>query len=479
MAQVDGIKFGTDGWRAVMCEEFTFPNVRVVVQAIANYLRDSGLSERGVVVAYDSRFLSERFASEAASVLAGNGIRAYITSRDTPTPVAAHAVVHGGRAGAIMFTASHNPPEYNGIKWIPEYGGPAMPDVTQEIERQIAKVQATGETSPAKVRGKGKQEDSVFFDPMEDYIGSIARLVDLDSIRRARLRIVYDPLYASGRGYLDGILQGENVLVINDRRDPLFGGSPPDPSERRLAELASKMREFGADLGLATDGDADRFGVLDEGGMFLSPNQIISLLVAHLARNRGMKGAAVRTVATTHMVDAVARVCGLEVRETPVGFKFVSAEMRRARVVIGGEESGGLSVGGHVPEKDGILACLLATEMRAVTGEPLFRTLRTLMGEVGPFYSKRLDLHVSSSVKGKVIGMLCDDPPCEVAGVPVTRVSTLDGVKTELEDGSWFLVRASGTEPVVRIYAEAPSNERLLTVLDSVRKMVETGERIR
>ncbi|MEW6228949.1 MAG: phosphoglucomutase/phosphomannomutase family protein, partial [Bacillota bacterium] len=301
----------------------------------------------------------------------------------------------------------------------------------------------------------------------------------LDSIRRARLRIVYDPLYASGRGYLDSILQGENVLVINDRRDPLFGGSPPDPSESRLSELASRMDEFGADLGLATDGDADRFGVLDEGGVFLSANQIISLLVAHLARNRGMKGAAVRTVATTHMVDAVARACGLEVRETPVGFKFVSAEMRRARVAIGGEESGGLSIGGHVPEKDGILACLLATEMRAVTGQPLSRTLRALMDEVGPFYSKRLDLHVSRSAKEKVIGMLCDDPPCEVAGVPVTRVSTLDGVKTELEDGSWFLVRASGTEPVVRIYAEAPSNERLLAILDDACKIVATSEKAR
>ncbi|MBC7082078.1 MAG: phosphoglucomutase/phosphomannomutase family protein [Firmicutes bacterium] len=477
------IRFGTDGWRAVMCEDFTFPNVRVVVQAIAGYLNETGLAGKGVVVAYDARFLSERFAQEAASVLAGNGINVWVTSRDTPTPVAAHAVVHGRRAGAVMFTASHNPPEYNGVKWIPEYGGPAMPDVTSEIERHIAEVEATGEvkrTGAAGAQGAvdrtARTASIASFDPMGDYVDHVSRLVDLDAIRRARLRIVYDPLHASGRGYLDRILQSRDVVVINDRRDPLFGGSSPDPSEERLKDLASKMREVGANLGLATDGDADRFGVIDEDGTFLSPNQVISLLVAHLARNRGMKGVAVRTAATSHMVDAVARACGLEVRETPVGFKYISAEMRRAKVVIGGEESGGLSIGGHVPEKDGILACLLVAEMRAVTGRPLKETFYALMDEVGPFYSRRVDLHVEGPARERVIGMLCDSPPCEVAGVSVSRVSTLDGVKTELADGSWFLVRASGTEPVVRIYAEAPSEERLSAILDSARRIVETGD---
>ncbi len=475
---MSSIRFGTDGWRAVMCEEFTFPNVRVVIQAIAGYLQGAGLAGKGVVVAYDARFLSEKFAQEAASVLAGNGIRAYVTSRDTPTPVAAHAVVHGKRAGAVMFTASHNPPEYNGVKWIPEYGGPAMPDITQEIERHIAKVQATGEVKRAAAgAGESAAGEVVPFDPMADYMDDVSRLVNLDTIRRVGLRVVYDALHASGRGYVDKILHdaGCDVLAINDRRDPLFGGSPPDPSEERLQGLAAKMREAGANLGLATDGDADRFGVLDEDGTFLSPNRVISLLVAHLARNRGMNGVAVRTVATSHMVDAVARACGLEARETPVGFKYISAEMRRAQVVIGGEESGGLSIGGHVPEKDGILACLLMAEMRAITGRPLKETLRALMDEVGPFHSRRVDLHVAGPAKERVIGMLCDSPPCEVAGVPVSGVSTLDGVKTELADGSWFLVRASGTEPVVRIYVEAFSEERLSAILESARKMVEAG----
>ncbi|MGE5573810.1 MAG: phosphoglucomutase/phosphomannomutase family protein [Bacteroidota bacterium] len=471
------IRFGTDGWRAVMCEEFTFPNVRVVIQAIASYLHEAGLADRGVVVAYDARFLSERFAQEAASVLAGNGIGAWVTSRDTPTPVAAHAVVHGKHAGAVMFTASHNPPEYNGVKWIPEYGGPAMPEVTSEIERHIARVQAADELRRAGAAGGATGADGIVsFSPMDDYVDHVSRLVDLDAIRRARLRIVYDALHASGRGYLDRILDGQNMLVLNDRRDPLFGGSPPDPSEKRLEDLASKMRGVGANLGLATDGDADRFGIIDEDGTFLSPNQIISLLTAHLARNRGMKGIAVRTVATSHMVDAVARACGLEVRETPVGFKYISAEMRRAKVVIGGEESGGLSIGGHVPEKDGILACLLVAEMRAVTGRPLKETLHALMDEVGSFCSRRVDLHVTGATKDNVVRMLCDRPPRAIAGVPVTNVSTLDGVKTRLVDGSWFLVRASGTEPVVRIYAEAPSEERLMAILGSARRIVETGE---
>ena len=476
------IRFGTDGWRAVMCEDFTFPNVRVVVQAIADYLNETSLAGKGVVVAYDARFLSERFAQEAASVLVANGINVWVTSRDTPTPVAAYAVVHGKRAGAVMFTASHNPPEYNGVKWIAEYGGPAMPDVTSEIERHIAKVEATGGVERTGAAGGGRAVDGTIptasitsFDPMGDYVDHVSRLVDLDAIRRGGLRIVYDPMYASGRGYLDRILQSRHVVVINHRRDPLFGGGSPDPSEQRLKDLASKMREIGANLGLATDGDADRFGVIDEDGTFLSPNQVISLLVAHLARNRGMKGVAVRTAATSHMVDAVARACGLEVRETPVGFKYISAEMRRAKVVIGGEESGGLSIGGHVPEKDGILACLLVAEMRAFTGRPLKETLRALVDEVGPFYSQRVDLHVEGPAREKIVGMLCDSPPCKVAGAPVSRVSTVDGVKIELADGGWFLVRASGTEPVVRIYAEAPSKERLSAILDSARRIVETG----
>lgn len=483
MAKMSHIRFGTDGWRAVMCDEFTFSNVRLVVRAIADYLSETGLGGKGVVVAYDARFLSERFAQEAASVLAANGVNVWVTSRDTPTPVAAHAVVHGKRAGAVMFTASHNPPEYNGLKWIPEYGGPAMPDVTSEIEKRIAQVEGAwrgespgqagdgqGATGGAKPTGCIKQ-----FDPMGDYIDHVSRLVDVDAIRRARLRIVYDPLHASGRGYLERILEPCDVLVVNDGRDPLFGGSPPDPSEQRLQGLASKVRETGAHLGLATDGDADRFGVIDADGTFLSPNQVISLLAAHLARNRGMRGVAVRTCATSHMVDAVARACGLEARETPVGFKYVSAEMRRAKVVIGGEESGGLSIGGHVPEKDGILACLLAAEMRAVTGRPLKETLRALMEEVGQFYSRRVDLHVEGGARERVMDTLRSSPLREVAGVPVSRVSTMDGVKTECADGSWFLVRASGTEPVVRIYAEAPTESRLSAILEEVREIVRVG----
>ncbi len=477
---MSGIRFGTDGWRAVIAEGFTFPNVRMVVRAIAEYLHDFGLAGKGVVVAYDARFLSERFASEAASVLAASGIRAYVTSRDTPTPVAAHAVLRGARAGAIMFTASHNPPEYNGLKWIPEYGGPAMPDVTSEIEKRIARASTVDPSKPPPAdRGAGRPEP-VLFDPMKEYLDDVLRLVDLDSIRRARLRIVYDPLHASGRGYLDGILHGEDLVVINDERDPLFGGSPPDTSEARLRELASEVQACRAHLGLATDGDADRFGVLDEGGRFLSPNQVIALLVAHLARNRGRRGRVVRTIATTHMVDALARACGLEARETPVGFKFISAEMRRTHVLIGGEESGGLSIGGHVPEKDGILACLLVAELRAVTGEPLARTLRGLMDEVGEFRSRRVDLRVPEAVKAKLAEELAGDPPRRVAGVPVAHVSTLDGVKMELDDGSWVLVRASGTEPVVRVYAEASTDVRLLAVLNAIRAAIEEiGARIR
>ncbi|NLG83636.1 MAG: phosphoglucomutase/phosphomannomutase family protein [Firmicutes bacterium] len=462
------IKFGTDGWRALMCDEFTLGPVRRVVQAIADYVRRHGGEERGLVVGYDARFFSDRFAEEASRVLLANGIRVFTLPRDLPTPVVAFAVKHRGAFGAIMFTASHNPPEYNGIKFIPAYAGPATPEITGEIEALLAA--QNGEIPPP-----GKPEGShllVSYDPVPAYLAHLAGLVDREAIARSGLRLVVDPMFGSGRGLLDRFL-GEDgrVETIHDRRDPLFGGMMPDPQEANLAELRARVTAVPNSLGLATDGDADRFGIVDADGTYLTPNQVIALLLFHLVRGRGWKGVAVRTVATTHLIDRIAAAWGLSTVETPVGFKYIGEIMRTRPVVIGGEESGGLSIRGHIPEKDGLLACALAAEMRAMSGRPLVATLAELYREYGGAYTRRLDLHLDQEEKERLMRSFLDDPPTRVLGQEVVEVRRIDGVKCLLASGAWFLLRPSGTESLVRVYVEAPEldeRNRLVTWLEEV-----------
>ncbi len=468
------IKFGTDGWRAVMCDTFTFTNVRLVVQAIAGYLRAHYPAEKGVLVGYDSRFLAERFADEAARVLAANGIRALVTAEDAPTPVVAHAVTVRKAAGALMFTASHNPPEYNGLKFIPDYGGPAAPEITREIEERLEEVLSRGQVhqlSREEANDRGLIEK---IDPRPDYLRHLSGLVDFGLIRNAGLRVIYDPMYGTGRHYLGQILAdaGCQVRVIHGQRDPLFGGLNPEPTEEQLAELIGLVKGGEADLGLATDGDADRFGVIDSQGRYITPNQVISLLLAHLA-NKGEKGGVVRTVATTHLIDRLAAKYGLAAYETPVGFKHVCQLMREKPILIGGEESGGLSVGRHIPEKDGILACLLVAELRAAAKKPLTQILGELMREVGASFSRRIDVHLPEERKRAVIDKLKANPPRELGGQAVTGVSAIDGVKVSLEDGSWFLARPSGTEPLLRIYVEAGNEDLLQRRIAEVRALAE------
>lgn len=449
------IKFGTDGWRALMYDEFTVGPVRRVVQAIADYVRRHGGEERGLVVGYDARFFSDRFAEEAARVLLANGIRVFTLPRDLPTPVVAFAVKQQAAFGAIMFTASHNPPEYNGIKFIPAYAGPATPEITGEIEAFLAG--QSGELHPLEA----KPEDGarlVAIDPVPAYLEHLAGLVDREAIARAGLHLIVDPMYGSGRGLLARFL-GEycRVETIHDHRDPLFGGMMPDPQEANLAELRARVICAPNALGLATDGDADRFGIVDGDGTYLTPNQVIALLLFHLVRNRGWKGVVARTVATTHLIDRIAAAYGLATIETPVGFKYIGEAMRTKPVVIGGEESGGLSIRGHIPEKDGILACALAAEMRAVTGRSLIATLAELYREYGGAYTKRLDLHLPQEEKERLIRSFLEDPPARVLGHEVVEVRRIDGLKCLLASGAWFLLRPSGTEALVRAYVEAPS----------------------
>lgn len=455
------IKFGTDGWRAIMAEEFTFAGVRKVAGAIAEFVLNHDGASRGVVVGYDTRFLSPRFAEAAAQVLRHRGIKVWKIVRDVPTPVAAYAVSHLHAFGAVMITASHNPPEYNGIKFIPEYAGPASPEITSEIERNLP----SGDLPPFP------NGDIEPFDPQPAYLDHVRSLVNTEAIAGSGFPIHYDAMYGTGRGYLEALFPKADMTVLHHSLDPLFGGGMPEPKEEYLVELKDLVIASGG-LGMATDGDADRFGIIDSGGTYVTPNQLIALLLYYLVKYRGFRGSVARTVATTHLIDRIAAGFGLTVRETPVGFKYIGECMRNEPVVIGGEESGGLSILGHLPEKDGLLACALAAEMRVVTGQPLIATLNTVMDEVGPAFSRRLDLHLDASGKERLMKRLSADPPTHVGGLRVEGLVNIDGVKMMLSDNSWILARPSGTEPLVRIYVESASPDQLERLLGDVQSLV-------
>ena len=462
-----GLAFGTSGWRAVIADQFTFANVRLVTRAIADYLADQGLHGRPVIVGYDTRFLSDRFAREAAAVLAERGWTVLLTVRDVPTPVVSHAILDRRAAGGINITASHNPPEYNGVKFSPAWGGPALPETTRWIEDRI--VALGGVEAESGAARPGEPTGSIEpFDPRDAYLAHLRTLIDFPIIRAAKLRVAVEVLYGTARGYLDALLKAEgcDVTVLHDQRDPLFGGSAPDPSERRLTELAALMREGRYHLGLATDGDADRFGVLDADGTYVTANEVLALVVHYLIETRGAKGGVARSVATSHLVDAVARHHGREVYETGVGFKYIGRLIADGKLVAGGEEAQGLTIGGHVPDKDGILACLLLTEMVARTGKPLRRQLEELTAQVGPRHYRRVDRPLApneaSALAARLKGL------STVGGLPIARRAEVEGIlKFYFGDGSWMIIRPSGTEPVVRVYAEAASAERVDELLSA------------
>lgn len=468
------LKFGTDGWRAVLAEEFTFSNARVVAQAIASYIEKAGLKARGILIGHDTRFLSRRFAMEAAKVMAGNGIKVHIVKQATPTPVVAFGVKELKTAGAVMFTASHNPPEYNGIKYIPEYAGPATPEITKQLEENIAEIFA-GQIEVKSVSIETAKEHGLFFeaDPRHAYETHLKQLINFDAIREYPMSVAVDAMHGAGAGYVSKLLNdaGWNVIAMRESEDPNFGGSLPEPNEKHLQQLIQTLRDGRATLGLANDGDADRFGVVDENGNYITPNQVISLLALHLIRNRGFKGSIVRTVSTTGLLDRIAEKHGIELVETPVGFKYIGDQMMKNTVIIGGEESGGLSILGHIPEKDGILADLLIAELCAMEKKPLGEILKTMEAEFGCCYATRLDLQFAK--KDEMMYYLRNQPPAKIGNVNVINRNQLDGVKLLLEDGSWVLVRPSGTEPLLRVYCEAPDGERFTNLVKDIETWLE------
>ncbi|MBI3804909.1 MAG: phosphoglucomutase/phosphomannomutase family protein [Nitrospirae bacterium] len=471
------IKFGTSGWRGLLAEDFTFDRVRVVAQSIADYLKQNTKGKPTVFVGYDTRFIGDRLAGAVASVLTGNGIAVIRSTDPVPTPVVSFEILNRGLAGGVTVTASHNPPEWNGLKFSPAWGGPALPETTKQIEARANALLDQPIQIPQKSRAEAEREGLWRDERIGDtYREKVVGLLSKSVFSQGTLRIAVDPFWGTSLGYLDRILieLGTPVDLIHAERDPNFGGIRPDPEGESLAGLIQKMRDGAYDLGLATDCDADRFGILDRGGVPIVPNYIIALLIDYLVTDRKWTGKVARSVATSHFVDAVAHEHKLEVIETPVGFKYIGELISKKEILLGGEESGGISIQGHLPEKDGILTCLLVAEMVAKRKRSIRAMLDDLFRRVGFFHPLRRDLHLSEEGKTRA-SALVKNPPGSIAGKKVLSVSHLDGVKLFLEGGGWALIRPSGTEPIVRLYVEASEEKESEQLAGACQALIQTG----
>jgi len=465
------IKFGTSGWRDIIARDFTFDNVRLAAQAIAQYLNAEIRNEQSplhfreptVILGHDTRFLGREFSLAAAEVLAANDLEPLLCDRDTPTPVIAHSIRHRRAAGGINFTASHNPPEYQGLKFSTWNGAPATPEVT-------SKLQAENFSFKGAVIGT---YECRLFNPQPDYFKQLRKLVEFNVLKKARLKAAVDFSYGTGRGYLDKLLEGAGATVtsFHDELNPLFGGHHPEPNAENMREVRQFVRRGGAQIGLGLDGDADRFGIVDRDGTWLTPNQVLTLTLYHLKKNRGWTGAVVRTVPSSHQVDAVAEMLGVKVHETPVGFKYIGALMESEPIIVGGEESGGLSVKGHVPEKDGILACLLMAELVATEGKALGQILTDLSKKIGGFHTDRINISFAPEMKQALLTRL-GSGLTGIGPFPVQKFITTDGYKFLLPGGEWVAFRASGTEPLIRCYIEAKSKSNLKKLQAACREVL-------
>lgn len=484
------IQFGTDGWRAVISDTFTFQNLRQVTQAIADAVAsDEWLNNshsgpkpdpRRMVVGFDTRFLSDRYAVEASRVLAANGYKVYLTSADIPTPAVSYSVRHLGAIAGLMITASHNAPRYNGVKLKAAYGGSAVSEQCRRVEVYLNDNEARGRgpnlMDYEQARDVGLIER---FNPTPSYYDHLRTLIDFDAIADNPQHLVVDSMFGSGRGQIKGILQGSGCEVVEVRGEmnPGFGGIHPEPIAHYLGALAGAIAAGHGRLGIATDGDGDRLGAMDGRGQYVDPHRIMALALKHLVEKRGWQGKIVKTVSTTQMINRLGEKYGLEVIETPVGFNYIADWMLRDDILIGGEESGGISFKGHIPEGDGILMGLLLVEMVATADKPLDELVADLLNEVGPVHYTRLDLRLSRPIqKERMVKELAETAPVEISGISVNDINTMDGIKYLLEDDSWLLIRPSGTEPVLRIYAEASEPERVKALLDHGRSIAESKD---
>lgn len=473
------IHFGTDGWRAVISDTFTFHNLRLVGQAIADAVGSEhwlngkttpeNVDPQKMVVGYDTRFLSDRYATDMSRVLAANGYKVLLSQSDAPTPVISFTVRHQGAIGGVMITASHNAPRYNGVKLKAAYGGSALPEQCRRVEVYLNDNEARGRGPNQMDFERARQAGLIQrLNPLPAYYEHLRSLINFDLIAENPQRVVVDSMYGSGRGVIKGVLQGTGCEVqeIRAELNPGFGGVHPEPISRYLGALASAISTGMGDLGLVTDGDADRIGAMDGRGNFVDPHKIMALALRYLVEKRGWKGPVIRTVSTTSMIDRLAERYGLPMHETPVGFNHIADYMLQGDVLIGGEESGGISFHGHIPEGDGILMGLLLLEIVATSGKTLYELVEDLLLEVGPAYYQRTDLRLSHPVsKEGMSRSLVECAPAEIGGEKVVSISTVDGVKYQIADGSWLLIRPSGTEPVLRVYAEGRTAQMVQDLL--------------
>jgi alpha-D-glucose phosphate-specific phosphoglucomutase len=469
------IRFGTDGWRGIIADDFTFDNVRICAQAVAEYLRQSGLAKQSLVIGYDTRFASEDFAAAAAEVIAGNDIGVHLCLKPAPTPVVSFTVPATKSAGGIVITASHNPGSWNGFKYKSQDGASAPSDVTIQIERNIALlIRQRSDVKRLALDRAVKKGIINYLDPTPIYYEHISQFVDLEGLRRQKLNIMVDSMYGAGIGYFQTILQNGNLKVteINAERNPSFPQIQPEPITKNLTKLSRLVVDQKADVGLATDGDADRIGILDEKGQFLTQHQVFALLCLYLLEVRGERGAMVRTLTSTMMINRLGKLFDVPVYETSVGFKYVAPLMMEKNAIIGGEESGGYGFHGHVPERDAILAGLYFLDFIVQTGKTPSQLLEYLYSKVGPHYYDRRDFRISIAKRQTILHRLSSSSPDAIAGIKVTSADTTDGFRYFLSDDSWLLIRFSGTEPLVRVYSEAGSLERAEALLDEGKKLI-------
>ena len=458
------IKFGTDGWRAIIAREFTFANVERVAQAYADFLmREAG--ERTtpfVVIGFDRRFLSERFAARAAEVLVANGFQIALFTEAQPTPLISWAVKDLGALGGVVITASHNPANFNGFKIKAPWGGSAPPETTREVEKLV-------DATPPKRAGVTDDGHQQLGPSIDRYRQQITAYVDLEKLRNATGKVIVDPMHGSAGGWVENFLSGGRLAVetIRDFRDPLFGGVNPEPIDQNLGPLKKRVVQTGALVGLATDGDADRVGAVDELGRTMTMHDVVPLLLLHLARARKMTGAVVVTVSQSVLTKRIANAMGLEIYETPIGFKYIAELMLKKDILLGAEESGGIGVKGHIPERDGVLNSLLFLEATVTAGKPPSQMLADLHREFGEFHFGRRDLHMPVSRGQALVAQLSQNPPADFGGFNVTKVETTDGAKLIFDDESWLLFRQSGTEPALRVYSEATSVGKMNALLDA------------
>lgn len=463
------IKFGTDGWRGVIAREFTFDNLSLVAQATMDWMTREGLAEQGLVVGYDRRFLSPDFARRVAEVAAGNGIKTLLCDEVAPTPAVSWAVKQQGAGAGVMITASHNPPVYNGFKVKEGYGGSARPVTTGLLEQIVAYNQANNRLVRAVPFDEASRQGLIVpFDATSGYLSQLGLYVDVERIKQAGIMAIADPMYGAGSGFFARLLGLEE---IHNEPNPSFGGRPPEPIGEHLHELCALLKSGRYRVGLALDGDADRIGAVDEQGEFFSSHGIFTLLLKHLVERKGRSGGVVKTVSTTRLVDCLAAKYDLPLYETPIGFKHICELMLEQQILMGGEESGGLGVAGHIPERDGILMGLLLMETIAVTGKGLREQLDEVMAECGRLYYRRIDTRIGVDEKACLLERLQHEPPSVIAGRAVSSTNFSDGFKFLFDNGDWLLIRPSGTEPVLRLYSEASETEMVETLLRSARQL--------